>query len=139
MISDQYPNYYKAVEVYTGYFDSLDMVILCSYPSSIVITRDNIVNACWLLPPYLFCREATRHWGDIEASVENLLLHISINVKASFLKLKISKIETLKTCTLHPYIILTVNVLESEVNTIVMSDAWLSLQFVRLLFTCMRF
>ena len=30
MISDQYPNYYKAVEVYTGYIDSLDIVILFS-------------------------------------------------------------------------------------------------------------
>ena len=40
MISDQYPNYYKALEVYTGYFDSLDIVILFSYLSSIVITRD---------------------------------------------------------------------------------------------------
>ena len=40
MISDQYPNYYKAIEIYTGYFDSLDIMILLSYPSSIVITRD---------------------------------------------------------------------------------------------------
>ena len=28
LISDQYPNYYKALEIYTGYFDSLDIVIL---------------------------------------------------------------------------------------------------------------
>ena len=27
MISDQYPNYNKAVEVCTGYFDNLDIVI----------------------------------------------------------------------------------------------------------------
>ena len=26
MIPDQYPNYYKALEIYTGYFDSLDTV-----------------------------------------------------------------------------------------------------------------
>ena len=38
MIPDQYPNYYKALEIYTGYFDSLD-IILFSYPSSIVIMR----------------------------------------------------------------------------------------------------
>ena len=39
-ISDQYPNHYKALEIYTGYFDSLDIMILFSYPGSIVITRD---------------------------------------------------------------------------------------------------
>ena len=36
MIPDQYPNYYKALEIYTGYFDGLDIMILFSYPSSIV-------------------------------------------------------------------------------------------------------
>ena len=41
MIPDQCPIYYKALEIYTGYFDSLDIMILFSYPSSIVITRDN--------------------------------------------------------------------------------------------------
>ena len=40
-IPDQYPNYYKALEICTGYFDSLDIMILFSYLSSIVITRDN--------------------------------------------------------------------------------------------------
>ena len=41
MIPDLYPNYYKASEIYTGYFDSLDNMIVLSYPSSIVIiTRD---------------------------------------------------------------------------------------------------
>ena len=40
MIPDQYPNYDKSLEIYTGYFDSLDIMILFSYPSSIVITRD---------------------------------------------------------------------------------------------------
>ena len=40
MIPDQYPNYYKVLEIYTAYFDSLDIMILFSYPSSIVITRD---------------------------------------------------------------------------------------------------
>ena len=40
MIPDQYPNYYKALEIYTGYFDSLDKMILFSYPRSIIITRD---------------------------------------------------------------------------------------------------
>ena len=40
MIPDQYPNYYKALEIYTGYFDSLDIMILFSYPSGIVITKD---------------------------------------------------------------------------------------------------
>ena len=38
--TDQYPNYYKVLEIYTGYFDSLDIMILFSYPSSIVIMRD---------------------------------------------------------------------------------------------------
>ena len=40
MIPDQYPNYYKVLESYTGCFDSLNIMILFSYPSSIVITRD---------------------------------------------------------------------------------------------------
>ena len=40
MISDQYPNYYKAFEIYTEYFDSLYITIFFFYPSSIVITRD---------------------------------------------------------------------------------------------------
>ena len=40
MIPDQYPNYYKALQIYTGYFDSLDIMILFSYPSSIIIARD---------------------------------------------------------------------------------------------------
>ena len=41
MIPGQYPNYYKALEIYTGYFHSLDTSnILLPYPSSIVITRD---------------------------------------------------------------------------------------------------
>ena len=40
MIPDQYPNNYKTLEIYTGYFDSLDIMILFSYPSSIVIMRD---------------------------------------------------------------------------------------------------
>ena len=39
MIPDQHPNYYKALEIYTGYFDRLDFMIPFSYPSSIVITR----------------------------------------------------------------------------------------------------
>ena len=50
-IPDQYPNYYKALEIYTGYFDSLDNMILFSYPSSILVTRDycssgNLLFAC---------------------------------------------------------------------------------------------
>ena len=40
MIPDQYPNYYKALEIHTGYFDSLNNMILLSYPTSIVIKRD---------------------------------------------------------------------------------------------------
>ena len=44
MIPDQYPNYYKALEIYTGYFDSLDIIILFSYPSSIVISRDYYID-----------------------------------------------------------------------------------------------
>ena len=40
MISDQYPNNYKALKIYTEYFDSLDNMILLSYPTSIVITRE---------------------------------------------------------------------------------------------------
>ena len=40
MIPDQYPNYYKVLGIYTGYFDSLDIMIHFSYPSSIVIMRD---------------------------------------------------------------------------------------------------
>ena len=40
MMPDQYPNYCKPLEIYTGYFDSLDIRILFPYPSSIVIARD---------------------------------------------------------------------------------------------------
>ena len=40
MIPDQYPVYHNAVEIYNRYFDNLDIMILFSYPSSIVITRD---------------------------------------------------------------------------------------------------
>ena len=46
MIRDQYPNCYKVLEIYTGYFDSLDIMILFSYPSSIVITRDYCICFC---------------------------------------------------------------------------------------------
>ena len=42
MIPDQYPKYYKASEIYTGYFDGMDNMILFSYPSSIIITRDTV-------------------------------------------------------------------------------------------------
>ena len=41
MIPDQYPNYYKALEIYAGYFDILGIMILISYPSSIINTRDS--------------------------------------------------------------------------------------------------
>ena len=43
MIPDQCPKYYKALEICTGYFNSLDIRILVSYPSSIVIMRDYCV------------------------------------------------------------------------------------------------
>ena len=39
-ISDQYTNYYKAFEIYAGYINTLEFMILFSYPSSIVIMRD---------------------------------------------------------------------------------------------------
>ena len=37
MLPDQYPNYMygKTLEIYAGYFDSLNIMILFSYPSSI--------------------------------------------------------------------------------------------------------
>ena len=38
MIPDQYRNYYKVLEIYTGDFDSLD-IILFSHPNSIIITK----------------------------------------------------------------------------------------------------
>ena len=38
MIPDQYPNYCKELEIYSGYFDSLDIMILFS--SNIVMMRD---------------------------------------------------------------------------------------------------
>ena len=38
-IPDQYPNNYKPLEIYTEYIDSLDIMILFSYPSSIIIAR----------------------------------------------------------------------------------------------------
>ena len=48
MILDQYSNYYKALEIYTGYFNSLDIMIVFSYPSSIVITRAYCILKPWL-------------------------------------------------------------------------------------------
>ena len=50
MISDQYPNYYKALEIYTEYFDSLDNIICFSYPSSIVITRNSCIDVLCIWP-----------------------------------------------------------------------------------------
>ena len=48
MISDQHPNKYKVLEIYTGHFDSLD-IILFSYPSSTIITGDYCsMEACML-------------------------------------------------------------------------------------------
>ena len=44
MIPDRYLNYYKALGIYTGYFDSLDIMILFAYPGSIVITRDYCIS-----------------------------------------------------------------------------------------------
>ena len=68
MIPDQYPNYYSkvskvafiilspsAIEAsHTGYFDSLGIMILFSYASSIVITREyhtcvNVINMSYLI------------------------------------------------------------------------------------------
>ena len=41
MIPYQNHNYYKALEIYTGWFDTLDIIdLLFSYPSSIIITKD---------------------------------------------------------------------------------------------------
>ena len=48
MIPDQYPNFYKALEIYTGYFNSLDDTILFSYPSGNIITRDYCICLQWL-------------------------------------------------------------------------------------------
>ena len=45
MIPDKYHNHYKALEIYTGYFDSLDIMILFPYPSNVVITRDYCIHA----------------------------------------------------------------------------------------------
>ena len=33
MVPNQYPNYYKALEIYTGYFESLDNMILFLIPA----------------------------------------------------------------------------------------------------------
>ena len=55
MIQDQYPNNYKTLQIYTGYFDSLDIMTLFSYPSSIVIiTRDYYMLLQFELYPYSF-------------------------------------------------------------------------------------
>ena len=59
MIPDQYPNYYKALEIYSGYFDSLDIMILFSYPSSIVITTEYCIllfaSYCLYYEASLYC------------------------------------------------------------------------------------
>ena len=48
-ISDQYTNYYKDFEIYAGYINTLDIMILFSYPSSIVIMRDYCSkNSCYI-------------------------------------------------------------------------------------------
>ena len=44
MTPDQYPNYNKALQIYTGCFDSLDIRLLFSYPSSIIVTRDYCIS-----------------------------------------------------------------------------------------------
>ena len=59
MIPDQYPNYCKALEIYTGYFDSLDNMILFSYPSSIVITRDYCSSNLFTLVSVMTFRESS--------------------------------------------------------------------------------
>ena len=55
MIPDQYPIYYKALEIYTGYFDSLDIMILLSYPSSIVIAKDYCTSLAFCKPMLIAC------------------------------------------------------------------------------------
>ena len=71
VIPDQFPNYCKVLEIYTGYFDSMDIMILFfSYPSSIVITRDYCVvkvnqqEQCYVFA--LFCFR-TMHAFELDA------------------------------------------------------------------------
>ena len=54
MIPDQHPNYYKALQIYTGYFNSLDIMILFSLPNSIVIRGDycRLLGNYWLKSPF---------------------------------------------------------------------------------------
>ena len=47
MMPDQYPNYYKVLEIFNGCFHSLDIMILFSYPSSIVIMKDYCMKNCY--------------------------------------------------------------------------------------------
>ena len=60
MMPDQYPNYYKALQIYSGYFDSLDNMILLPYPSSIAITRD-------------YCIGLKRHARECQCGASELL------------------------------------------------------------------
>ena len=76
MIPDQYINFYKVLEIYTGYFDSLDIVILFSYPSSIVIMRDycklaicnhlelNSTHVSWVLLLWSICCFTLEQFGQ---------------------------------------------------------------------------
>ena len=85
-ISDQYPNCYKAVEVYNGYFDSLDIMILFSYPSSIVITRDYCrftTNAAHEEGTLMICDFLTSE-RDFNFSVESLWILVFNRVKKCY-------------------------------------------------------
>ena len=63
MISDQYPifMYYKVLEIYIEYFDSLDIMVLFSYPSSIVITRDYCIYVLVNFRAHIFCIQVEAH------------------------------------------------------------------------------
>ena len=65
MIPDQYPNYYKALEIYTGYFNSLDIMILLKKSLQYRLMRDYctsdisevLLNKAWYYRTGKFCYE----------------------------------------------------------------------------------
>ena len=67
VIPDQCPNCNKTIEIYTGYFDSLDLIMISfSYHSSVVIARDY----CILTEETCTVRECTAYKAIVRPTVE---------------------------------------------------------------------
>ena len=81
MILDQYPNYYKTLKIYTGYFDSLDVMILFSYARSIAIKRDYCTSLSLSRLPKLPCQSCSIGSGNLAtwAAITNTAIVKSVS------------------------------------------------------------